>query len=236
MPELDLGQVVGPVGPQGETGPQGEQGIQGPPGADAIINGYNAVSIRAENNIDLEQSGDTLTIKGAYPDFHGSAHGLVPDSAGGTVNYLRADGSWAAPPNTTYSNATASEPGLMSATDKAKLNGVNDYVVDQGTSSSWDYRKWNSGKVELWRYATISAAAGSKTNTLGLPFTMSISGYGYHVQITPIFRGHLVSSVWAGAKDGTDGRTATTVQISMSGTDSPNDVGVMVYIHGQIAS
>ena len=32
MPTFDLGQVVGPQGPQGETGPQGPQGIQGPQG------------------------------------------------------------------------------------------------------------------------------------------------------------------------------------------------------------
>lgn len=32
----------------------------------------------------------------------------------------------------------------------------NDYVVDRGTSSSWHYEKWNSGKLELWRQTTSS--------------------------------------------------------------------------------
>lgn len=31
-----------------------------------------------------------------------------------------------------------------------------DYVVDRGTSSSWHYEKWNSGKLELWRQTTSS--------------------------------------------------------------------------------
>ena len=38
--------------------------------------------------------------------------------------YLRGDGAWATPTNTTYLPATAAENGLMSAADKAKLDGV----------------------------------------------------------------------------------------------------------------
>lgn len=29
-----------------------------------------------------------------------------------------------------------------------------DYVIERGTSSSWHYEKWNSGKLELWRQMT----------------------------------------------------------------------------------
>ena len=28
--------------------------------------------------------------------------------------------------------------------------GIADFVTEQGTSSSWYYRKWNSGKIEAW--------------------------------------------------------------------------------------
>ena len=31
-----------------------------------------------------------------------------------------------------------------------------DYVIERGTSSSWHYEKWNSGKLELWRQTTSS--------------------------------------------------------------------------------
>lgn len=27
---------------------------------------------------------------------------------------------------------------------------TGDYIVEQGTSGIWTYRKWNSGKIELW--------------------------------------------------------------------------------------
>ena len=59
--------------------------------------------------------------------------GLVPaPSAGKQKMYLRADGSWSEPTNTVYDNATQTVAGLMSASDKAKLdgvaNGANKYI------------------------------------------------------------------------------------------------------------
>lgn len=31
-----------------------------------------------------------------------------------------------------------------------KLGAVKDYVVEEGTSGIWQYRKWNSGIMEAW--------------------------------------------------------------------------------------
>lgn len=55
--------------------------------------------------------------------------------------------------------ATTTGNGLMSSTDKTKLGNIADYITEQGTSSSWYYRKWNSGKVEAW----TTYNAGSQT-------------------------------------------------------------------------
>ena len=65
-------------------------------------------------------------MKGATASAAGSA-GLVPAPAAGDqgTKYLRADGTWATPSDTTYSNATTSTAGLMSASDKSKLDGVS---------------------------------------------------------------------------------------------------------------
>lgn len=110
-----------------------------------------------------------------------SAAGLAPKRDGSTSKFLRADGTWAVPPdnntvythptssgnkhipsggssgqilrwsadgtavwgndnNTTYSNATTSAAGLMSASDKSKLNGIasgaNKTTVDSALSST----------------------------------------------------------------------------------------------------
>lgn len=68
---------VGPQGPKGDTGakgdkgdkgdtgnqgPQGLKGDTGSAGADAKINGVNALTIEAGTNITLDQEGSTLTI------------------------------------------------------------------------------------------------------------------------------------------------------------------------------
>lgn len=52
--------------------------------------------------------------------------GLVPaPAAGAQAKYLRADGTWQTPPNTTYGLATASANGLMPATYVAKVDKLN---------------------------------------------------------------------------------------------------------------
>lgn len=37
-----------------------------------------------------------------------------------------------------------------------------DYIVEKGTSSGWQYRKWNSGVAECWRDLSVSGKACSK--------------------------------------------------------------------------
>ena len=84
----------------------------------------------------LRWSADGTAAWGAdnnttYSDFKGAtasaagSNGLVPAPAAGKQGqYLRGDGTWQTPPNTTYSAATQSANGLMSADDKKKLDGV----------------------------------------------------------------------------------------------------------------
>ena len=80
-------------------------------------------------------------FKGATSSAAGGS-GLVPAPAQGdnSSKYLKADGTWQTPPNTTYSNATSSTSGLMSSTDKAKLDGIasgaNKTTVDTALSST----------------------------------------------------------------------------------------------------
>ena len=85
-----------------------------------------------------EMSFSTMT--GATSSAAGTA-GLVPaPAAGKQASFLRGDGTWVVPTNTTYSNATTSTAGLMSATDKSKLDGIatgaNKTIVDSLMSST----------------------------------------------------------------------------------------------------
>lgn len=110
-------------------------------------------------------------FKGASGTAAGGA-GLVPAPAkGDQAKFLKADGTWGTPVNTTYEEATPDSAGLMSAADKTKLNGIetgaNKYVHPSYTAKG-------SGLYKITVDATghVSAAAAvAKTDitALGIP-------------------------------------------------------------------
>ena len=64
------------------------------------------------------------------------------------------------------STATTSAAGLMSASDKTKLNAMTDFIIEQrittgigSDKSSWGYRKWNNGNAECFLKMPIENAA-----------------------------------------------------------------------------
>lgn len=59
-----------------------------------------------------------------------------------------------------------------------------DYVIEEGTSGSWRYRKWKSGRLEQWRRAdtgtyTINQANGALYVGNWYPLTYPIEFYDY---------------------------------------------------------
>lgn len=57
------------------------------------------------------------------------------------------------------------------------LSSLNDYIVEQGRSGIWTYRKWNSGIAECWGTTTVTIAKWEAWGTLyeGYPRIESIS-------------------------------------------------------------
>ena len=56
----------------------------------------------------------------------------------------------------------------------ANESRVDDYVVEQGASGIWTYRKWNSGIAECW-----GIWSGNLTN-----YASVFGGYGYYTAVT----------------------------------------------------
>ena len=101
----------------------------------------------AGSNITLtpNMEGDSITISAtntvyAHPTSAGNKH-IPAGGSSGQILRWSADGTavWGADNNTTYSNATQTSSGLMSNTDKAKLDGIaenaNNYTLPSAGSS-----------------------------------------------------------------------------------------------------
>lgn len=106
-------------------------------------------------------------MKGATSSAAGAA-GLAPaPAAGAATRYLRSDGTWQIPPNTTYSAATQSANGLMTAADKKKLDGIatgaNAYTHPSSGVTAGTYRSVTvnaQGHVTGGSNPTITIAQG----------------------------------------------------------------------------
>ena len=70
-------------------------------------------------------------------------------------------------------------PTPTGTTDAVPLSFLKDYIVEQGTSEKWTYRKWSSGLVELWGICTATLANGSiLSGHLSYPFALTGTVYG----------------------------------------------------------
>ena len=109
-------------------------------------------------------------FKGATSSAAGGS-GLVPPPAAGTqsTQYLRADGTWAVPPNTTYSNATQGAAGLMSGGDKTKLDGIavnaNNYVHPTTSGNKHIPAGGAEGQVLRWKEDGTATWGADKDTT-----------------------------------------------------------------------
>lgn len=93
--------------------------------------------------------------------------GIVPaPAAGAHTKYMRGDGTWQTPPNTTYAPATAAKDGLMSKADYAKLSefqSASSYALKTDIAGVYHYK-------------------GSVANESALPTTGNAVGDVYSIE------------------------------------------------------
>ncbi len=161
-------------------------------------------------------TGATATASGAA--------GLVPaPAAGKNTSFLRGDGTWVVPTNTTYSAATTSANGLMTAAQVTKLNGIaTGAEVNQNAFS----------KVVV---GSTTVEADSKTDTLTLA--------GNNVTLTPdatndkvtigITKANVTAALGYTPMNGsTDIDTALVVGATADDTDNAAATNGNVYLNG----
>ena len=145
--------------------------------------------VKAGNNITISGDGtisatDTNTtyevMEGATSEANGQS-GLVPaPTQGQQTRFLRGDGTWQVPTNTTYTNATQSKDGLMSSEDKTKLDGIaenaNNYVhpttpgnkhIPSGGSTG-QVLKWSADGTAVWGTDNDTTYTDATTSKAGL--------------------------------------------------------------------
>ena len=117
---------------------------------------------------------------GATADANGST-GLVPQpTSGNQSKYLRADGTWSTPTNTTYNVATTSANGLMSSAMVTKLNGIaegaNKYVLPEATNS--DLGGIKIAKDNAYTVTTATSNISANVTTVGKYYGVELDSTG----------------------------------------------------------
>ena len=108
---------------------------------------------------------------------------------------------------------------------------VADYVIEQGTSGVWFYRKWNSGLAECWTHPAITVRGVHWADVLG--------GHGYSIILN--FPQNLFTNVTTVIANGSTGtgtgfaRTSSNknnVTVIVVGNQEDNQLTIQVEAKG----
>lgn len=118
-----------------------------------------------------------------------------------------------------------------------KLGLISDYVVEQGTSGIWTYRKWNSGVAECWNTEPLSFTGSSASGALmgGRYAQLNNPTWGtfpFAFTDTPGVFGHGRLGTGAGFLSVGQSATKITVVSCVGNQSSTNINNVSIYVIG----
>ena len=136
-------------------------------------------------------------MSGASANANGAA-GIVPEPKKGQQNrYLRADGTWSMPPDTTYSTATQTKDGLMSFSDKKILDAVNTnpWLLDYLSRFGYNYVPpvQNAARIKLGVFKSFYNKFVLKNQP---------TQYGHLLSLPDAYNGVECFEIWISAPDG----------------------------------
>lgn len=108
--------------------------------------------------------------------------------------------------------------------------GVADYVITQGITGDWTYRKWNSGVYECWRQVTGTITYSSTWNNFKVFHGSADWPSGAFKANPTVFYNCYIGNGYAIACRG-GLSTTTNFKWSALGTDSDPNVGFVVYVY-----
>jgi hypothetical protein len=123
--------------------------------------------------------------------------------------------------------------GAKNAADAVTNLGIKDYIVAQGTSGNWSYRKWNSGLAECWHYKWITPTALSSTgqiltkgytSLLTFPFDFINENYTAVASVA--------HSNGSGVVIRVEHTSAKQIRVTWEGSDNVLSTGLNIYVAG----
>jgi hypothetical protein len=126
--------------------------------------------------------------------------------------------------------------GATKPADAITNLGINDYVVAQGTSGGWRYRKWNSGIAEGFLSSEVvpTSGAGEKYHSVNLPFEFYNNSYHVSVSGVKAANQNYAHDFLLGDSSSNDGRTTTSIMFHFHYTSgTPYSVGFTIFVMGR---
>lgn len=158
--------------------------------ADAIAAANAAAEAASQTAADIEERADS-------GEFDGASGTIDTATASPLIGLLKGNGTTVetAVPGTDYlSPAGGTVAGDLEVEGELSAGGsaLADFVVEQGTSGYWTYRKWKSGTAEAWctRSITLNLSTqfgyvyAGQNESIDLPNGLFSSTDGMYVQLT----------------------------------------------------